>query len=61
MKRPAMIPENARVARPILASVPVPIKEVRKGNVIATVGVVTPVRKATMKGRKKIIKKSNKK
>ena len=46
-------PENASVTRPIRLSEPVPIKAVKKGNVIATVGIGKPVRNITTKGKKK--------
>ena len=41
--------------RGILAFSPVPMKAARNGNVIATVGMVTPERNPTTNGRRKII------
>ena len=55
-KRPQTRPEKARVSSGIIVSGPVPINGLRKGKVIATVGKVRPVKKATKKGRENITK-----
>ena len=56
MKRPHITPVNANVTKGMFVSGPVPVNSVRNGNVIATVGIVTPDMNATRKGRRNTIR-----